>query len=156
MEIRRATEQDTDDVLELLVQVCMVHHNARPDLLKGPATKYTREELKEIFQDDQRPVFACIGEDGHVKGYAFCIVRQLPDDNVLTDIRTLYIDDLCVHEKCRGQHIGKKLYEYVLDYARGIGCYNVTLNVWEGNDSAYAFYKKRGMKVQKTGMEVIL
>ena len=69
---------------------------------------------------------------------------------------TLYIDDICVDEATRGKHIGKALYEYVRDYAKSIGCYNITLNVWEGNDAAYSFYKHMGMQVQKTGMETIL
>ena len=43
-----------------------------------------------------------------------------------------------------------------LKNAKSIGCYNMTLNVWEGNDPACSFYKNMGMKVQKTGMEVIL
>jgi ribosomal protein S18 acetylase RimI-like enzyme len=52
--------------------------------------------------------------------------------------------------------VGKALYEYVCDYARGLGCYNITLNVWEGNTPARRFYESMGMKVQKTGMETIL
>ena len=37
-----------------------------------------------------------------------------------------------------------------------IGCHNITLNVWEGNDPALSFYRKMGMQVQKTTMEVVL
>lgn len=48
------------------------------------------------------------------------------------------------------------LYKYVLEYAKSIGCYDVTLNVWEGNDNARAFYEKVGMFVKETQMEVIL
>ena len=154
--IRRAKENDIPDVLRLLVQVCMVHHNGRPDLFKGPATKYTAEQLKEIFRDDRRPVFVLTNEDDKVLGYAFCVFQEHPGDNILTDIRTLYIDDLCVDEDCRGQHIGKQLYEYVLDYARKNGFYNVTLNVWNCNESAMKFYQKCGLVPQKVGMEKIL
>ena len=50
-------------------------------------------------------------------------------------------------------HTGKKLYEYALDYARNIGCYNVTLNVWSGNDTAVRFYETCGMTPQKIEME---
>ena len=132
MAIRRAQIRDIEDVLRLLVQVNMVHHNARPDLFRGPATKYSAEELAEIFSDDARPVF------------------------VMTDIRTLYIDDLCVDEKMRGKHIGRSLYEYVLHFARENGCYNVTLNVWVCNPDAMRFYEKCGLHQQKIGMEVIL
>ena len=48
------------------------------------------------------------------------------------------------------------LYEYVRDYAKSIGCHNITLNVWEGNNPAISFYKNMGMQVQKTTMEIIL
>ena len=74
----------------------------------------------------------------------------------MTDIKTLYIDDLCVDESARGTHIGKALYESVLDYARKTGCYNVTLNVWAGNVGALKFYEKAGLEIQKIGMEKIL
>ena len=152
--IRRAKNSDIPKILDLLEQVCMVHHNIRPDLFKGPATKYTEDELKAIIANDQTPVFVYVDEE--VKGYAFCIFKQYVNDNIPTDIKTLYIDDLCVDETLRGQHIGKDLYEYVLQFAREQGCYNVTLNVWAGNDSAISFYEKRGLKPQKIGMEVIL
>ena len=89
-------------------------------------------------------------------GHAFCQYEELQGDRLLQDIKTLYIDDICVDEELRGHHIGRALYEYVLDYAKSIGCYNITLNVWEGNDSAMAFYRSVGMKVQKTGMEFII
>lgn len=153
--IRRACENDIDDILKLLVQVNMVHHIARPDLFNGPATKYTKDELKEILKDDFRPIFVYF-ENGHVLGYAFCVHIQHLNDNILTDIKTLYIDDLCVDENQRGKHIGKALYEYVLEYAKENDYYNVTLNVWSGNDSAMKFYESVGLSVQKIGMEKIL
>ena len=77
-------------------------------------------------------------------------------ENLLPDIKTLYIDDLCVDEACRGQHIGRSLYEFVLAFAKKQGCYNVTLNVWECNTGAKRFYEKCGLVPQKTGMEKIL
>lgn len=156
MEIRRATEQDMDGINRLLLQVCLVHHKGRPDLFKYGAKKYTDEELKAIIHDDTRPIFAAVDADGTVLGYAFCVFQQHIGDNILTDIKTLYIDDLCVDENIRGRHIGSKLYEYVIAYARESGCYNVTLNVWSCNESAMKFYQACGLKPQKIGMETIL
>ena len=156
MSIRRAQEKDTDRIMELLNQVLMVHHKGRPDLFRGPATKYTEEQLAEILKDDSRPVFAWTDEDDVLRGYAFCIFQQKTGDNIMTDIRTLYIDDLCVDEAWRGRHIGRELYEYVLAFAKESGCYNVTLNVWALNESAMAFYRSCGLAVQKVGMEKIL
>ena len=155
-EIRRANEGDIPDILRLLVQVDMVHHNGRPDLFKGPATKYTSEELKGILADEKSPVFACVGDGGAFLGYAFCVFKRYENDNILTDIKTLYIDDLCVDERARGQGVGRALYEYVVDFARRAGCYNLTLNVWSCNPSALRFYEKCGLTPQKIGMETIL
>ena len=154
--IRRAREADIPAILRLLTQVDMVHHNGRPDLFRGPATKYNAEQLKAILADDKTPVFACVDEGDELAGYAFCILKQFENDNIMTDIKTLYIDDLCVDESKRGRHIGRALYEYVVDYARRIGCYNLTLNVWSCNPSAMRFYEKCGLVPQKIGMEKIL
>ncbi len=154
--IRRAIKKDMPKILDLLVQVDMVHHNARPDLFKGPATKYTEDELYAIIINDETPVFVFVNDEDVVEGYAFCIYKQFVNDNILTDIRTLYIDDLCVDESKRGKGIGYKLYEYVLAFAKEQGFYNVTLNVWADNKSAMAFYEKCGLRQQKIGMEKIL
>lgn len=155
MEIRRAETRDMKGIANLLCQVLAIHHQGRPDLFKGNVRKYTDEELRALIQDDTRPIFVAADDNG-VLGYAFCKQLQQLDDNILTDIKTLYIDDLCVDEKFRGRHIGRELYEYVLDFARGQGCYNVTLNVWECNTAAKLFYEKCGLVPQKTGMEKIL
>lgn len=156
MEIRRAQEKDMEDINRLLLQVCLVHHRGRPDLFKYGAKKYTDQQLKDLIADDGRPIFVAADENGRVLGYAFCVFQQYPDNNILTDIKTLYIDDLCVDETLRGRHIGRSLYDYVLNYAKESGCYNVTLNVWSCNQGAMKFYESCGLKPQKTGMEVIL
>ena len=84
------------------------------------------------------------------------MLKYFPDDNILTDIKTLYIDDLCVDEGERGKHVGSAVYEHVLAYAKSIGCYNVTLNVWTCNKGAMKFYEKMGLVPQKIGLEKIL
>lgn len=154
--VRRAENKDIESIMELLVQVDMVHHNGRPDLFKGPTTKYTREELAEVLVDDNTPVFVCVDEEDNVLGHAFCIMQQHVNDNVLTDIKTLYIDDICVDEKHRGAHVGKTLYKHVTAYAKEMQCYNVTLNVWSCNPDAMKFYESCGMVPQKVGMEIVL
>lgn len=156
MLIRRAEERDMDGINKLLGQVLLVHHMGRPDLFKAEGKKYTDEELLGMIHDDKTPIFVGVDEKNQVMGYAFCIFQQHLNNHALTDIKTLYIDDLCVDEEIRGKHVGKKLYEYVLAFAKEQGCYNVTLNVWAKNESAIKFYEKCGLKPQKIGMETIL
>ncbi len=155
MEIRRACKKDMNGINSLLRQVLEVHHNGRPDIFKSGGKKYTDEELLAIIADDTRPIFVAV-ENETVMGYAFCIFQQHKDNNILTDIKTIYIDDLCVDESIRGKHIGTRLYDYVVNFAKENGCYNVTLNVWSCNESAMKFYEKCRLKPQKIGMEVIL
>ena len=148
--IRRATEKDIKDLIRLLEQVDLVHHLVRPDIFKI-GTKYDKYELSLLIRDNSRPIF--IYDDNGVKGYAFTIFKKHINDPILTDIQTLYIDDLCVDKEYRGHHIGEELYKYVLDYAKKNNCYNVTLNVWYDNKPALAFYEKMGLSPLKICLE---
>lgn len=155
LKIRRAVESDLSVINKLLYQVHRVHSDVRPDLFRAGAKKYRDDELKTIIADECRPIFVA-EQDGTVLGYAFCVHQQYVNDNNRTDVKTLYIDDLCVDETARKMHIGRRLYEYVVDYARRHEYYNVTLNVWADNANAVKFYEKLGLKIQKIGMEKIL
>ena len=153
--IRKAIEKDIPKISDLLSQVDLVHHNGRPDIFKI-GEKYSKEELKELIKDEKRPILVSVDENDAVQGYCFCIFQQHIDNSVLTDIKTLYIDDLCVDENLRGKHIGKELYNAALELAKQENCYNLTLNVWSCNPSAIKFYESLGLLPQKIGMEIIL
>ena len=152
--IRRANKNDISQIINLLHQVNMVHHIIRPDLFKPHTTKYNEQELSKMLDNDKNPIF--VFDNGGVLGYAFCQISEVQNDILLQDTKTMYIDDICVDENARGKHVGKALFEFVRDYAQAIGCHNITLNVWTGNDAAQAFYKNMGMQVQKTTMELVL
>ena len=153
--IRNVLPTDIPAVLNLLSQVLEVHAVIRPDLFISGTTKYTEPELKEILADRNRPLFVA-EENGEGVGYCFCILEHTKQGNNKRENRTLFIDDLCVDEKCRGQHIGRQLTDFVTAFAREIGCYDITLNVWEGNDAALNFYRSNGFTVRKTVMEKLL
>ena len=156
MTIRPATLADSEGILALLVQVNNVHEANRPDLFIKDKTKYTAAQLTEILADQTRPIFVAADENNAVLGYAFCVFEPHADNNNLRDFLTLYIDDICVDEVTRGQGVGTALFEYVRAFAKENGVYNLTLNVWDKNDAAQAFYEKCGFHIQKYGMETIL
>ena len=153
--VRRATEKDIPAIMDLLVQVNMVHHNGRPDLFKGPTTKYTEAELGQILKNEATPVFVCVDDHDRVLGHGFCVLQH-SGGQLMEAHDTLYIDDICVDEAARGRHAGEALYRHIVDYARALGCYNVTLNVWTLNPGAMKFYEKMGLTPYKVGMEQIL
>ena len=155
MEIRLAEIRDIPGMIDLLRQVGEVHHRIRPDLFRTGAQKYDEAALKALLKDPDRPIFTAV-EAGKLLGYCFCIVETTRNHPVLMDDRTLYIDDLCVDEACRGRHVGRALYDHARAYAKETGCRSVTLNVWCGNDSAMRFYEKQGLKPRKIYMEAAL
>ena len=129
-----AKETDIPAIMELLKRVHEVHASARPDIFPGQS-KYTEEQIKEILTNPVLPVI---------------VARDIKNNN------SLYIDDLCVDKSCRGRGVGRILYNAAVQFAREHDCYNITLNVWELNSSAKAFYQKMGLLPLKTTLEKIL
>ncbi|MBR3225124.1 MAG: GNAT family N-acetyltransferase [Atopobiaceae bacterium] len=156
MQIRRAEKRDIPGIAKLLLQVAQVHADGRPDLFMSGGTKYTNDELASIIEDDERPIFVAVDKTDAVLGYAFCVYEDYTQDTVRTHVKTLYIDDICVDAKARGQHVGTAVYRHVIDFARSEGFYNVTLNVWSCNPGAQRFYEAMGMRPYKVGMEQVL
>lgn len=156
MEIRRAETKDIPRLIDLLHEVLELHAAIRPDVFIPGTTKYTPEELEMILKDENKPVYVAVDDGDRVIGYAFCIIQNQPFTNTMVPFQSLFIDDLCVDSDVRGQHIGEKLFEHVKEEAKRLGCYEVTLNVWTGNDAAENFYEKMGMKTKERQMELIL
>ena len=156
MNIRRASEKDIESLIKLLQEVLEIHANIRPDIFISGTTKYTRAELIEKIGNDEEPIYVAVDDNDDVLGYAFCVLKHQPFSTNMLPFKSLYIDDLCVDSKCRGQHIGEQLFEHVKAEAKRLGCYEVTLAVWAGNDGAEKFYEKIGMKTKERIMEYIL
>ena len=155
MDIRFAKPQDVDGIIALLRQVGQVHRDGRPDIFRAGAQKYSPEQVLSLLSSPDKPIFIA-AEGDFVLGYGFCQLKECRNDPVIADHKTLYIDDLCVDENCRGKGVGKALYQEICRYAKRQGCYNVTLNVWSCNPTAMKFYEKLGLVPQKIGMEQVL
>ena len=156
MTVRKATPDDIPHILKLLSQVLEVHAAIRPDLFVSGTVKYSADELKKIIENEKTPVFVAQGDDGRVLGHAFVMMNTNTSQNITMGMRSMYIDDICVDENARRMNVGTALYNHCIEYAKAQGCHDVSLNVWEGNDSAESFYRSMGMKVRKTTLEYIL
>jgi ribosomal protein S18 acetylase RimI-like enzyme len=154
--IRRAEERDSERITDMLHQVEDIHSLARPDIFKPGGIKYAAKELSGIIGDSNRPIFVAESSDSGVVGYCFCVVNRYSGHSVFTDRVSLYIDDYCVDESCRGQGVGKRLFAAVAEYARSIGAYDIELNVWECNSDAIKFYEGLGFGNRSRRMELIL
>ena len=156
MRVRKAETKDIPGLRKLLMQVLEVHARLRPDIFIPGTAKYSESELEAILADENRPIFAAVNEEDRVIGYAMCQFQHRPHSDNMTDILTLYIDDICVDENERGKGIASAIYSHVGAYASEKGCYHITLNVWSGNDRAVSFYEHMGLRPMETVMEDIL
>ena len=58
--VRPLEAQDIPKVMDLLVQVNLVHYNGRPDIFKKD-TKFTEEDVEHNFvASEMNPVFVCV------------------------------------------------------------------------------------------------
>jgi ribosomal protein S18 acetylase RimI-like enzyme len=138
-----------------LEQVLQIHADIRPDIFIPHTTKYTKK-LKKILKDEDRPIYAAVNAKDELIGYAFCQLQPSAVSNNMVPHKILYIDDLCVDASTRGMHAGEALFQSCKTRSQKMGCYEVTLAVWEGNDSARGFYEHVGLKPKETIMEYIL
>ena len=109
-----------------------------------------------MIANEETPIFVIEDEEGVVAGYAMCEIHHRLHSENMTDILTVFIDDLCVDEIKRNSHYGSRLYAAVKDFARKIGAYHVTLNVWTCNEPAIGFYRAMGLTPMEYVMEEIL
>ena len=149
--IRQAQLKDIPQILELLLQINILHKNHRPDIFNGPTTKYTEEELKELVNNKE--FIINVYEDGIVLGYTISKIRYY-DSNTLKKRCIYWIDDFCIDEKYRHQGIGKKLFEYSKKQAEEYHCDSIELNVWSFNRDAVEFYEHLGMTNRSQIMEL--
>ena len=71
MIIRKAEIKDIPFLNKLLVEVCALHSEGRPDLFRKNAKKYTDNELISLLNLENEYIF--VAEiDREVVGYCFC------------------------------------------------------------------------------------
>ena len=153
MIIRKAKLRDIDAILNLLSQVLEVHAKIRPDIFKSGKTKYTKEELAEKIKND---LIFVAEEDGKVIAHLFLELQTTENNNNMKPLKILYIDDICVDQEHTNGGVGSKLFDFVKEKAKELNCYEITLHLWEGNETAEKFYFKQGMKVKSKTLEYII
>lgn len=86
------------------------------------------------------PSVTFIAEDGDGSWYGMATGR-LDDDGRCADVFSMWVDP-CV----RGQKVGVRLLDRVIEWARASGVGTVRLGVTEGNAVAEALYRGRGFR----------
>lgn len=151
--IRRAEPKDAPRISALLRQVLEVHAAARPDMYRSGTQKYSEEGVLHLLHDPDCVLFVDTDGTDRAVGYAICFRKTVADDGPIVGRRELYIDDLCVDESARRTGVGQRLFEHVKQYAKESGFDWITLNVWNDNTGALAFYRTMGLSPRRTILE---
>lgn len=129
--IRRAIKEDCSRLLELVKELAV--YERAPDEVTVTLEHFAESGFGE------RPVWwAIVAElDGRVEGFALYYIRFSTWKG-----QRMYLEDLVVTEKLRGQGIGKRLFDQLIIEAKE-KCFNgIVWQVLEWNEPAINFYKK--------------
>ncbi len=144
--IRLAAPGDAAGWVHLKQQVHHIHVRNKPERF----TSITDEEAYAIFehllQEEGTQVWVAETPTGDIAGeMAIKTVVRERHPGIIAG-KYLLIDEICVDEKCRSLGIGRLLTEKAMAIAESEGLESVTLQVWEFNQEALAFYRSIGMQ----------
>lgn len=144
MNIVVPTINDLEDIDRIAVQVHDCHVKWRPDIFEHTDSIISEEELASMI--DSNSIFVA-KEDDKVLGYVLLSSRE-GKKNGYKYRKELDIDAMGVDEKYRNQGIGRKLLEYVKQYAKDNDYTDLRLTVNEENENARYLYEEVGFKVK--------
>jgi GNAT superfamily N-acetyltransferase len=128
--IRKATKKDYPVILELIRELALFEK--APDKVIN-----TVERMNE--EDKYFEALVAEKEDGEVAGMALYFFAYYTWVG-----KSLYLDDLIVKEKYRGNKIGTRLLEEIMDIAKKSKCKRVRWQVLDWNTPAIEFYNAYG------------
>ena len=131
--IRRAVESDCVRMLELIQELAVFER--APDEVTATLDHFTQSGF------GPNPVWwSFVAEvDGVVEGMALYYIRYSTWKG-----QRLYLEDLIVTEKMRGQGLGKLLFEQLITEYKEKGFTGMVWQVLDWNEPAINFYKKYG------------
>ena len=151
MNIRLAKVNDIENIINLQVQTFEIHLKARPDWFKETPLNF--DYIKNMIEAKDGDIFIA-EENNKIIGYCIIYIRKYKDHAIFEDMENIEIDEMCIDENYRKKGIGKKLFDQVKIYGKGINAGSIELQVWDFNKDAIKFYEKMGMKTRIKRMEL--
>ena len=139
--IRELTKEDLNDLFfAIYYEGFLYHYNHRKDIFK----KRTIDELKEYVFEQIENGIKIIGyyKDNVLVGFLSYEIREKMN-------KVLWIDELVVTEKERGNGYSSLLVEKIKKISKKEEVKRIELNVYTFNDIAIKLYNKLGYKEQR-------
>ncbi len=111
--------------------------------------------IKSCIESDSYSIFLSeLG--GEVCGFIILKEEKTVDFNVFIERKAVYIMDLIVREKYRGQGIGRALMDRTLSFSKEKEAHYISLSVLEKNKRAIEFYEDLGFQGFSRNLNYIL
>lgn len=131
--IRKTEPKDYPAVLELIKELA---------LFERAPEKVTN--TVELMQEEDKYFHSIVAEkeDGEIVGMAIYFFAYYTWVG-----KSLYLDDIVVKESFRGNKIGTKLLDKVIEFGKVNNCKRIRWQVLDWNINAIEFYRKYGAKL---------
>lgn len=153
--MRNAKFSDFNDVNNLMLELHNLHVKNRNDVFKATDSPMKEEYFKDLLNNKDVKLFVIENlENSEILGYSNLKLMNTPNIDIVVKSKYIYIDDFCIKQAYKRKGIGKKLFNFILEYAKQQGVESVQLNVWSFNEDAIEFYNFMGMKERNVRMEM--
>lgn len=150
--IRNAKQEDYESLLPLFRQVHDLHVLERPDLYKENSTPVGEEEFNNQLKDDKQHIFVATLRT-EIVGVAVLKEDEILENSFVNARKILLVNSLCVDDASRKKGIGRKIMQYIFDFAKELDVGSIELGVSESNQNAIYFYESIGMATKNRKME---
>ena len=148
MEIRKLTETDYDQVLDLYQALDELHVQARPDnfVHRSRDDTYPPDAYLQNLAD---PEVLQLGTFEGDRLIAVVRATLWKESGMVKGLKTVCLDNIYVLPACRRRGIASKLFAAVETWAKEQGAVRLDLYTWDFNKDAIALYRAMGMTPQQ-------
>lgn len=146
MEIRKATEQDIDAILELNRQIGLIHFEHAPEVFCPPSPQ-ERDFLLNAIGSEGR-LFCVAVLEAEVVGFLTARIDINEAIPFLSKLPICRIGSVVVDENHRSRGIGKALIAHCDGWAKAHDACQIRLEVMSFNERAKSLYQSLGFQRQ--------
>lgn len=146
MNTRLATPSDSAVLSRLSVDVQSLHADHHPNIFKKPENDdFARSFFDEMLADPSVSIFIA-EDDGDPVGCMVCKLVERPENSFTFAARILHIDQISVRPFAQGRGVGAALIHQAEILAKDLKVQRMSLDSWEFNLNAHAFFEHQGFQ----------
>ncbi|WP_143309442.1 GNAT family N-acetyltransferase [Chitinophaga vietnamensis] len=150
MIFRKAVREDLPAIIKMLTTD---NFGAAKDIATDPLPALYYEAFDNISRNPMQELIVAEDENGEVVGtLQLTFIQYVAHQG---GIRAL-VEHVRVREDKRGQRIGEKMFQWVIERSREKGAYLVQLTSDKRRKDAIRFYERLGFKDSHAGMKLVL